>query len=127
VLNEFKDVKLEIAGHTDDVALKNTKKFADNDALSQARAESVKAYFVSKGIAEDRLIAKGYGSTKPITDPAGLKGGALNKARAQNRRVEFNLIPAAGAEAPAPAAEGAAPSPPADGGEASKAEVKKSE
>ncbi len=101
VLTEFKDVKLEISGHTDDVALKNTKKFADNDALSQARAESVKAYFVKKGIAEDRLVAKGYGSSKPITDPAGLKGGKLNKARAQNRRVEFTLIPAeGGAEAP---------------------------
>jgi len=86
VLAEFKDVKLEISGHTDDVQIKNNKKFADNDALSQARAESVKAYFVSKGIAEDRLIAKGYGSSKPVTDPTGLKGGPPKKARAQNRR-----------------------------------------
>jgi OOP family OmpA-OmpF porin len=96
VLNEFKDVKLEIGGHTDDVALKNSKKFPDNDALSQARAETVKAYFVKKGISEDRVVAKGYGSTAPITDPTGLKGGKLAKARAQNRRVEFKLIPAGG-------------------------------
>jgi len=101
VLNEFKDVKLEIGGHTDDVALKNSKKFPDNDALSQARAETVKAYFVKKGIAEDRVVAKGYGSSAPITDPTGLKGGKLAKARAQNRRVEFKLIPAAGDSAPA--------------------------
>jgi len=102
VLTEFKDVKVEISGHTDDVALKNSKKYADNDALSQARAETVKAYFVKKGIADDRLTAKGFGSQKPITDPTGLKGGKLTKARAQNRRVEFTLIQpeSAGAEAP---------------------------
>jgi OOP family OmpA-OmpF porin len=100
VLTEFTNVRLEIQGHTDDQPLKNTKKFADNDALSQARAESVKAYFVKKGIAEDRLVAKGYGATQPVTDPAGLKGGALKKARAQNRRVEFKLVPAEGAAEP---------------------------
>ncbi len=105
VLTEFKDVKLEISGHTDDVALKNNKVFADNHALSHARAETVRAYFVKKGVAEDRLIAKGYGPDKPITDPAGLKGGKLTKARAQNRRVEFQLIPAGGQAAEEPKAE----------------------
>jgi len=102
VLNEFADIKLEIQGHTDDVPLKS-KKFTDNQALSQARAESVKAYFVKKGIAEDRIQAKGYGDTVPVEDPKGLTGGKLNSARAKNRRVEFKLIPSGGA-APAPAA-----------------------
>jgi hypothetical protein len=75
----------------------------------------VKAYFVKKGIEDDRLIAKGYGSTKPITDPAGLKGGKLTKARAQNRRVEFNLIPAGGdAATPEPKAEPKAEEPKAE-------------
>ncbi|TMQ08272.1 MAG: OmpA family protein, partial [Deltaproteobacteria bacterium] len=47
VLKEFADLKLEIQGHTDDQPVKPGGKFADNQALSQARAESVKAYFVA--------------------------------------------------------------------------------
>jgi OmpA-OmpF porin, OOP family len=94
VLKEFGDLKLEIQGHTDDQPLKTKVKYADNQALSQARAESVKAYFVAKGINESRLIAKGYGDTVPIEDPKGLKGGKLDAARAKNRRVEFKLVSA---------------------------------
>ena len=81
VLTDVPDVKLEIQGHTDDVG--------DHDAnvkLSQERAEAVKAYFESKGIAADRLKAIGYGPDKPI-DPA-----TTAKARAKNRRVEFQLL-----------------------------------
>ncbi len=94
VLAEFKDVKLEIQGHTDDVALKakTGAKYQDNLSLSQGRADAVKSYFQAKGIDESRLIAKGYGDTMPAENPAGLKGGKLNAARAKNRRVEFKLI-----------------------------------
>jgi len=99
VLNEFTDVKLEIQGHTDDQPVRG-KKFADNKELSQARADTVKAYFIKKGIDESRLSAVGYGDTQPIEDPTGLKGGKLNQARAKNRRVEFKLVEgAAGAGA----------------------------
>ena len=100
VLTEFKDVKVEIQGHTDDQLPKAGGKFPDNDALSQARAESVKAYFAKKGIAEDRIVAKGYAATVPIQDPTGLKGAKLNAARTVNRRVEFKLISPGGEEAP---------------------------
>ena len=92
VLKEFGDLKLEIQGHTDDQPLKAGGKFADNTALSQARAESVKAYFVAKGISADRVVAKGYGDSVPVEDPKGLTGGKLNAARAKNRRVEFKLL-----------------------------------
>jgi outer membrane protein OmpA-like peptidoglycan-associated protein len=92
VLKEFPDLKLEIQGHTDDQPLRTGAKFADNTALSQARAETVKAYFVAKGIDEPRLIAKGYGETVPLDDPKTLTGGKLNAARAKNRRVEFKLV-----------------------------------
>jgi outer membrane protein OmpA-like peptidoglycan-associated protein len=94
VLKEFADLKLEIQGHTDDQPLKAGGKFADNQVLSQARAETVKAYFVSKGIEESRLTAKGFGDTVPLENPQGLKGGKLNAARAKNRRVEFKLVSA---------------------------------
>ena len=103
VLAEFKDIKLEIQGHTDDQPLNGSKVFADNQALSQARAESVKAYFVSKGIEEGRLIAKGFGDTVPVESPVGLKAGKLAAARAKNRRVEFKLVTAESAAVPPPA------------------------
>ena len=94
VLKEFGDLKLEIQGHTDDQPLKAGGKYADNQALSQARADSVKAYFVSKGIEEARLTAKGFGDTVPVENPKDLKAGKLNAARAKNRRVEFKLVSA---------------------------------
>jgi OOP family OmpA-OmpF porin len=75
------DIKIEIAGHTD-----NTGSLATNLRLSQARADAVRAYLASKGVAPDRMVAKGYGPSEPIapnTTPAG---------RAQNRRVELRQI-----------------------------------
>jgi outer membrane protein OmpA-like peptidoglycan-associated protein len=72
------DIRIEIAGHTD-----NTGSLATNTRLSQARADAVRAYLASKGVAPDRMVAKGYGPSEPIapnTTPAG---------RAQNRRVEL--------------------------------------
>ena len=116
VMTEFKAIKLEIQGHTDDQKTKANAKFADNTALSQARAETVKAYFVGKGIEDARLVAKGYGETQPIEDPATLQGGKLTQARAKNRRVEFKLITDEPAATPAPPpapAPASVPAPPA--------------
>jgi outer membrane protein OmpA-like peptidoglycan-associated protein/outer membrane protein W len=92
VLKEFPDLKIEIQGHTDDQVIKKGGKFADNLELSQARAESVRAYFVKKGLEEGRISAKGYGESQPVVDRTGLKGAKLNAARAKNRRVEFQLV-----------------------------------
>jgi OmpA-OmpF porin, OOP family len=113
VLKEFADLRMEIQGHTDDQPMGKGGAFADNTALSQARAESVKAYFVKAGIDEGRLSAKGYGSTMPIDDPATLKGAKLNAARAKNRRVEFKLVGAHGGGADAAAPPPGPPPPPA--------------
>jgi OOP family OmpA-OmpF porin len=81
VLVDYPDVKMEIQGHTDDVGDAES-----NRKLSQERADAVKAYFVGKGIPEDRLRTVGFGPDKPV-DPA-----KTAKARALNRRVEFQLI-----------------------------------
>jgi outer membrane protein OmpA-like peptidoglycan-associated protein len=92
-----KGIKVRVEGHTDN---KGTEK--KNEKLSQDRAESVKAYLVSKGVAEDRLVAEGKGQTVPVAD------NATEAGREQNRRVEFHIIPAprgsaAEPESPAPA------------------------
>jgi outer membrane protein OmpA-like peptidoglycan-associated protein len=101
-LAEFKDVKVEIGAHTDDQPLKAGGKFADNDALTQAQAEAVKAYLVKKGVEEGRITAKGYGSSKPLQDPTGQKGAKLAAARKINRRVELTLVTEAEAPPEAP-------------------------
>jgi outer membrane protein OmpA-like peptidoglycan-associated protein len=75
------DYKLEINGHTDNLGnAKNNKK------LSQDRANAVKAFIVSKGIATDRLKATGFGSSKAIADNKTPEG------RQRNRRVEFKIV-----------------------------------
>ncbi|MBA2538518.1 MAG: OmpA family protein [Deltaproteobacteria bacterium] len=96
-LSNAPTIRIEIQGHTDDAPLGKGGKFADNTALSQARAESVRDYLVSKGLDASRMTAKGYGETKPSVQFKDLKGAALNNARIKNRRVEFKL-----GEAPKP-------------------------
>lgn len=92
VLKEYPTLNLEIEGHTDDQPIRRRGVFKTNMELSQGRAESVRAYLMAMGIDGARLTAKGYGETRPIVDPAGLKGRKLAVARAKNRRVEFVIV-----------------------------------
>lgn len=80
IMQENPDMKLAIDGHTD-----NTGKPDKNQVLSENRANSVKNYLVSKGIAESRLTAQGHGDTMPIADNKTAAG------RQKNRRVEMAL------------------------------------
>ncbi len=80
ILNDYPDYAMTIDGHTDNVG-----KPDKNLQLSKDRANSVKNYFVSKGISADRLEANGYGDTKPVASNKTAKG------RAQNRRVAMDL------------------------------------
>lgn len=73
--------KLQIDGHTDNVGNAKT-----NTLLSQKRANAVKKYLSSKGVAATRINAKGYGSSKPIADNKTPEG------RDRNRRVEMTVI-----------------------------------
>lgn len=75
------DVRVEVDGHTDSQGTA-----AYNQQLSQARAESVRAYLVSQGVAENQLVARGFGEAKPIADNRTAEG------RAQNRRVELHKL-----------------------------------
>jgi outer membrane protein OmpA-like peptidoglycan-associated protein len=81
VLQDYPNVNLEISGHTD-----NRGKAAYNVALSQRRADSVRMYFLARGISPARLISVGHGASRPISDNRTVNG------RARNRRTEFRLI-----------------------------------
>lgn len=78
IMTKYPDIKVSVEGHTD-----NTGSAKLNQTLSEKRAAAVKAYIVSKGIAADRLQAKGFGPTKPVATNKTTAGRALN------RRVEF--------------------------------------
>ena len=73
--------QIEIAGHTD-------SKGADeyNLSLSKRRATSVQKYFIANGIPAERVIAIGFGESKPIDTNDTPEG------RKKNRRVEFKLL-----------------------------------
>lgn len=80
LMKDVPSLKIEISGHTD-----NTGSASLNETLSQSRAEAVVKYLVSKGIVENRMTAKGYGSSKPIA------GNTSEDGRQQNRRTEFEI------------------------------------
>ncbi len=80
-MKENQKVKIQISGHTDNIGSERTNLF-----LSQIRAESVMSFLIEKGVAKDRIIAKGYGEQNPIASNASEDGRALN------RRVEFKII-----------------------------------
>jgi outer membrane protein OmpA-like peptidoglycan-associated protein len=98
--------KIRVEGHTD---WHGATKY--NDSLSQRRVDSVVKYLIKKGIAKERLQAKGYGERKPLDpndhkkvcdrcspgctcEPGSKKEPNPNEAeiRRLNRRVQFNIM-----------------------------------
>ncbi len=75
------ELKVELAGHTDDVG-----NASYNLKLSSERAEVVRRSLVDNGIDESRLTAKGYGATKPLVP------NDSDENRAKNRRTEMIVI-----------------------------------
>jgi len=80
----LKGLNLEViiaVGHTDSVG-----SVAYNQKLSVRRAESVKAYLVSKGVEANRVYTEGKGKSQPVADNKTAAG------RAKNRRVEIEVV-----------------------------------
>ena len=72
---------VEVGGHTDSVGSSAT-----NQRLSESRAASVVNYLQGKGLANDTMVAKGYGETQPIAD------NATREGRDDNRRIGFKVL-----------------------------------
>ncbi len=79
------DATMQVEGHTDS---QGAEKY--NQQLSEQRAQTVREYLVSRGVAADRITSKGLGESQPIADNKSPEG------RANNRRVEIIVQPAAG-------------------------------
>jgi len=86
-LNTHDDVFLTIEGHTD---AKGTDEY--NQRLSERRAQAVYRYFINAGIPARRLMMLGYGEFRPIAPNETPAGSDNPEGRAQNRRVQFQIV-----------------------------------
>ena len=82
ILKDNPAIRIELSSHTD-----SRSSDAYNLDLSQQRAQSAVDYIVSKGVAADRLVAKGYGETQLI-----IKDAKTEEEHQTNRRTEFKVI-----------------------------------
>ncbi len=80
VMQKLKERKVEVIGHTDNTGLR-----ASNVALSQARADAVRSYFITQGIKAEMVLTSGQGPDRPVASNATADG------RARNRRIEFRI------------------------------------
>ena len=81
LLDSNPTMEIEIDGHTDNVG-----EPALNMQLSLDRATAVKNYLTEKGIGENRILVKGFGSTKPLAN------NDSEDSKKMNRRVEFVIL-----------------------------------
>ena len=84
LVGKVKGINLEViiaVGHTDNVGSD-----VYNQKLAVKRAESVKAYLVSKGIEKNRIYTEGKGEKQPVAD------NKTNEGRGKNRRVEIEVV-----------------------------------
>jgi OOP family OmpA-OmpF porin len=84
-LKENPDIKVTIEGHTDSIGSDGY-----NQRLSERRAQAVKQYLVSKGIAASRLTTVGKGEAEPVA-PNTKDGRDNPEGRAMNRRAELKV------------------------------------
>lgn len=85
-LQEYPEIKIEIGSHTDS---RQHRKY--NKLLSQRRADATMAYLIKRGIAPERLTAKGYGESQLVNSCA---DGIIctEEQHQQNRRSTFVIV-----------------------------------
>lgn len=101
ILKQNSDIrKVRVEGHCD---YKGSDAY--NMKLSQRRANAVRDYLMAHGVEGDRLVAVGYGESRPVASNETAEG------RARNRRVEFVILEQEGVapESPEPPEPEAAP------------------
>lgn len=81
IMKENSKMSIEMSGHTDNVGNE-----VANLKLSEERAQSVTQYLIAKGIKANRIVAKGYGKSKPVST------NDTEEGRQLNRRVEFTIM-----------------------------------
>ncbi len=81
LMNDNPDINIEISAHTDNVGSDSY-----NLRLSDRRAASVETYLLEQAVNEERLVAKGYGESKPAYP------NDTDEHKALNRRVELKII-----------------------------------
>ena len=82
LMNDHPKLRIEIDGHTDAVG-----RATENQLLSEGRAKAVLQYLLSsRQIAAQRIVAKGFGATRPVTE------NQTEAGRAKNRRTEMRVI-----------------------------------
>ncbi|MCT4664280.1 MAG: OmpA family protein [Flavobacteriales bacterium] len=86
ILNDKKNVSVEIASHTDSRASDSY-----NQDLSERRARSVVNYLIQKGINPSRLVANGYGE-KQLKNRCSNGVSCTEREHRENRRTEFRII-----------------------------------
>ncbi len=86
ILATIKDRNFQVAGHTDNIPIKN-RKFKSNWDLSSARAVAVVKHLIANGVAAENVSAAGYAETQPAAS------NDTEEGRAQNRRIEIVLQP----------------------------------
>lgn len=81
IKSKYRSSEIRVEGHTDTDPIRKAKgRFTSNEALSEARADAVRKYLVSKGVSSSRVEAVGYGASKP------------KSSKAASRRVEIVIL-----------------------------------
>lgn len=90
VKKHMKPSMVQVEGHTDPVPIRSPI-FPTNWELSAARASRVVREFGASGISENKLVAKGYGSSRPIVPNYADNGKVIPENLESNRRVEIRI------------------------------------
>ncbi|WP_353129262.1 OmpA family protein [Parapedobacter pyrenivorans] len=86
ILDDNQTLKIELSSHTDS---RGSRLY--NEALSKRRAKAAVDYLASRGIAPDRLVARGYGETRPVNDCSD-SVPCSREAHQANRRTEITVL-----------------------------------